>query len=247
MKLVITGAAGHIGSRFVELYGQNYDLLLTDLGPPYVVGVDRRWRFGDICDAQFLESVFGDAEAVLHLAANPAYPAPLERLYRPNILGAAQVFQSAYRAGVRRLVFASSVHAVLGYGPERPVRPEWPARPVSLYGATKVFGEALCRAYAKAGMSCLAIRIGAFSPVPVDPARCQGEGARQFVSHEDLCQLLDLALRAPDSLRFGIFHGLSDNAEKRLDITSTIETLGYAPAHGTGRSQEWAAPDQCGV
>ncbi|MCC6484997.1 MAG: NAD(P)-dependent oxidoreductase [Armatimonadetes bacterium] len=234
MKLVVTGAAGRIGSTFIRLCGTNYDLTLTDRWRPWQELSDSNWLIGDICDEKFLAELFCDADAVLHLAGNPGCRSPLEDLWKPNVLGAMAVFKTAFECGVRRVVFASSIHSVLGYPPGDPVPPEWPAHPRNLYGATKVFAEQLCRAYAEAGMSCLAVRIGAFSPVPTNGARWQGEGARQFISEEDLCQLLHRALNAPESLRFGIFHGVSDNAEKRLDITSTVETLGYSPVHGAG-------------
>lgn len=233
MKLLITGAAGRIASCFIDTYGAGYDLRLTDRRYPSQehapVG---EWRIGDLADPNFVWELMDGIEAVLHLGANPNTNAPMRSLLNSNLLGTSNVFEAAQARSVRRVVFASSIQAVLGYQPDTMVTAEMATRPRNLYAATKCFGESLCHVYSTAGMSCIAVRIGAFlEPEWLERSRHQ-EVRRQYVSPRDLCQLLDLALRAPEDVRFAIVHGVSDNAVNRLDLSATRELLGYSPEDG---------------
>ncbi len=233
MRLLVTGAAGRIATAFIERHGADYDLTLTDRAfPAAEAAAAGRWVIGDISDPDLVWRVTEGADAVLHLAADPRTQALVGDLLADNLSATAYLFDAAYRRGVKRFVFASSVQAVVGYPPDVPVTPEMSPWPVNVYGATKCFGEALCRVYSGRGMSCIAVRIGAFS----DPARLAHETYpdffRLFVSRDDLCQLLHLAIQAPPDLGFAIAHGVSDNREPRLDLESTRRLLGYSPRDG---------------
>lgn len=233
MRLLITGAAGRIASAFIERYGAHYDLVLTDrVYPASEFACAGRWVIGDANDPDLLWRLTENVEAVLHLAADPNTNASLPSLVANNLAATAYLFDAAFRRGAGRFVFASSVQTVVGYPPDVPVTPDMPPRPLNAYAATKCFGEALCHVYASKGMSCIAVRIGAFS----DPARLARETFpdffRLFVSKDDLCQLLHLALQAPRDVGFAIVHGISDNREPRLDLESTRRLLGYEPRDG---------------
>jgi len=233
LRLLITGAAGRIGTAFIERYGSLYDLVLTDRAyPPGSIASAGRWIIGDASDPDLLWRLTEGVEAVLHLAADPSTQASVPSLVVNNLAVTAYLFDAAHRRGVGRFVFASSVQTVVGYPPDVPVTPGMPPRPLNHYAATKCFGEALCHVYGSRGMSCIAVRIGAFS----DPSRLETETFpdffRLFVSKDDLCQLLHLCLQAPRELTFAIVHGISDNREPRLDLESTRRLLGYEPRDG---------------
>ena len=111
-----------------------------------------------------------------------------------------------------------------------------PVRPPNLYGATKAWGEALARFYAdQRGLSIICLRFGA---VAVSQGKVESlpsglpknEAFFSIVlTYEDMVRLVVASLEAPDDLRFGIFHGVSDNRFKRLDISAAREVLGYKP------------------
>jgi len=231
-KLLITGAAGLIATEFLRRYGGGYDLRLADCRPaPEGLPGACEWLTGDLAEPGFAARAAQGMDLVLHLAANASVGASFIRLLPANIVAAYNVFEESCRAGVKRLVFASSIHAALSCPPQEFIRDGEPALPATLYGASKCWGEALCSVYSQKGMSCLAIRIGAF--LQKDHLECASEEMRRhFVSHDDLCDLLRLALEADSGLMYGVFHGVGNNAGARLDITGAAQTLGYSPRDG---------------
>ena len=172
-------------------------------------------------------------DVVLHLAADPSPSATWDTLLPVNIIGTYNVFAAAKAAGVRRVVYASSIHAVGGYDSDRQVAPNDPVNPGDLYGVTKCFGEAMGRYMAEQeGVQCVAVRIGAFQPVEKIDESHESKTAvallDSFVSQRDLDQLLRRAVEA-EHLKFAVVHGLSDNRFKKMDIGSARELLGYEP------------------
>jgi uronate dehydrogenase len=135
------------------------------------------------------------------------------------------LMQAAHAAGVQRVVFASSNHAIGMYPRNRRIGAGDPIRPDSRYGLSKVFGEALCSLYAdKHGMRCLSIRIGNVSDRP--------EGLRRlsvWLHLEDFFQLVTIGLEHPE-LHNEIVFGVSDNARGFWDNSAAFR-LGYRPRH----------------
>lgn len=231
-KVLITGAAGNIGSYFAEYSYQKYDLRLMVQAQNH--NIDRFQPFGevvtcDLADLARLKAVCQGIDTVVHLAGDPSQDATWDSLLPNNIMGTYNAFVAAKAAGCRRVIFASSIHAVSGYAPDIQVQTDDPVNPGDLYGVTKCFGEALGRYMAEQeGLSVIALRIGAFQSL---------EDARQadalamadcFVSQRDLAQLIERSIEVED-LNFAIFHGLSNNSFKRLDISDARALVGYAP------------------
>jgi nucleoside-diphosphate-sugar epimerase len=127
------------------------------------------------------------------------------------------------------VIYASSIHAVSGYPADVQVKTSEPVNPGDLYGVSKCFGEALARYMAeKEGVSAICLRIGAFQPHESAEGE-KGVGMMDaWVSRRDLNQLIEKCIDA-DHIKFAIFHGLSDNRFKRLDISDARELLGYQP------------------
>ncbi|HEU4754492.1 MAG TPA: NAD(P)-dependent oxidoreductase, partial [Armatimonadota bacterium] len=170
-------------------------------------------------------------DTVLHLAADPNARATFYDTLLPlNIQMAYNLFHAAKEQGCRRLVFASSIHAVNAYPLDVQIHPEEPIRPGDLYGVTKCFGEALCSYYAhREGLSCIAVRIGAFGTPEKVAESSDPRMLALWVSHRDLCQLLERCIEAPDEVRHLLVQGVSDNQFKRMDIRNAREILGYQP------------------
>lgn len=242
MRVAITGAEGMVGGVLQErLDPDRFELL--------PLGRDD----ADITDLPDVERAFaeGRADAVVHLAANANVDAAWDEAVGPNLIGARHVFEAARRTAVRRVVFASSNHAAGMYlyedarfaDPQHPdeVPADAPVRPDSLYGATKVWGEALGRFYAERhGLDVVCIRIGwvteddrppltdTVDPVRPDPAisrRARG----MWLSHRDCASLVAAALTAP--VRWALVHGVSDNAGRWFSLEEA-RRLGWEPEDG---------------
>jgi hypothetical protein len=184
---------------------------------------------GDLGDLEGLKALCAGVDTVVHLAADPSPSATWESLLPNNIVGTYHMLVAAKAAGCRRVIFASSIHAVSGYPSDVQVKTSEPVNPGDLYGVTKCFGEALGRYMAEQeDLSVIAIRIGAFQPLSKAEEPTSVSMLDAFVSQRDLNQLIQRCTDA-ENIQFAIFHGLSDNRFKRLDISDARQLVGYAP------------------
>ncbi len=228
--MLITGAAGRIGTAFRARYGDRYDLRLVDRRPVEEPGGHEAY-VADLVELIEAQRACEGIDTVIHLAADPSPRATFYDTLLPlNIQMTYNLFHAAKEQGCRRIIFASSIHAVNAYPLDVQIHPTDPIRPGDLYGVTKVWGEALCSYFAdREGLSSIAIRIGAFGT----PERLAESGDSRllslWVSHDDLSQLIHRCIEAPDSLKFLIVQGVSDNQLKRMDISNAREILGYSP------------------
>ncbi|MBM7169448.1 NAD(P)-dependent oxidoreductase [Streptomyces sp. G44] len=233
LKVVVTGAAGRVGRGFARCAADRFELLLLDRPGADLSGLAAYGRTGhcDLADLSRLTDFCRGADCVLHLAADSSTAAGWDSVLASNIVGTYHLFTACKEARCPRVVFASSVHAVSGYAPGRQIAPDAPVNPGNLYGVSKCFGEALGRYMAeREGLTVLAVRMGAFQ-TPEAARESNSEWMiGTFVADQDLHQLLERAIRV-EGIRFGIFHAVSDNWFKRLDISTTRELLGYEPAH----------------
>lgn len=228
-RILITGAAGGIGSDLIKRLAGRYNFVLLDTKKPQSL-YDYPYLEADITNLESVRSACRDIDTVIHLAAEPSIDAAWESLLPHNIIGTYNLFQAAHEAGCRRMIFASSAFAVLGYPQDVKIMPDMPVRPPNLYGVSKVFGESVGRFYAdQKGLSCICLRIG-FVKQNDDPDIAPGAPILdKVITFRDLAILMVASIESPDSLRFGIFHALSDNRHKRLDISDAQSRLGYAP------------------
>ena len=172
-----------------------------------------------------------DVDAVVHLGATP-HEADWDSIHANNIVGCYNVFEAARQAGVKRIVFASSNHAIGFYRRDRTIDGTVAPRPDTRYGLSKVFGETLGSLYAdKYGAEIMNIRIGNVAEEPLDVRRLA-----IWISPRDLAQLVSIGLEHPD-IRFEIVYGMSDNERAWWD-NSNARRLGYAPRD---RSEDFAA------
>jgi len=230
-RILLTGAAGRIGTAFYQTCGANYHVRLADRVVEPLVGnlvSDDVVQF-DVADLDDCYRVCQDIDTVVHLAGDASPDADFyHSLLESNIKGAYNIFCAAKDQGCRRVVFASRAQAVEGYPLEVQVRADMPVRPKNMYGVTKCFGEALASYFAfTKGLSSIAVRIGNLAEFEAG----QDHTARDisaFISERDLVHLLVQCVETPD-IQFAIVHGVSNNRFKRLDLVTTRQQLGYAP------------------
>jgi uronate dehydrogenase len=223
-RVLITGAAGRIGSVLREGLRGQFDRLrladLRELGP--AADGEELVRL-DLADLDGVVEAMDGMDGVVHLAAVPTEDA-FEPLLRNNVLATYNVFEAARLQGVRRVVFASTNHVTGFYPRSRRVGPDDPVRPDTLYGVTKVFGEALGRLYAdKFDLEVICLRIGAFSQRPPSARRERS----LWLSHRDAVQLTIKALTA-EAFEFLIVYGVSANPDSWYHNPAAVR-LGYEP------------------
>ncbi len=244
--IVITGAAGNLGSKLRRHLEGGYTLRLLDIDPR---GDDAIIRADLSAWDPAWASQFEGADAVVHLAADPKAHQVWPKLIGSNVDALIYVFEAAARAGVPRLVFASSNHVMGGYQdtaeppritPDTPPRPgtryvvEGEQRDSTPYGAAKLFGERLGKCYADThGLSVIALRIGWVRPGDNRPTEIPSERGPWFrmmwLSNRDFGQLMERAIEAPHSIRFAVVNGMSANTGMRWDIEPTRRLVGYQP------------------
>lgn len=231
-KLVlITSAAGYIGTMLREGYRDRYTLRLTDIRPIKSEEI----MLADMGDFTAMLDVTRGVDTVVHLAAIPGDADFMTRLLPVNIVGTYSVFEAARQNGVKRIVYASTNHVIDGYTKDLYVTAEMAIRPDSMYAVSKSFGESLGCFYAdRYGMSVVCVRIG--SPLPEDhPAlRTSRRPLSTWCSPRDLLQLIGLCIDV-EGLKFEIVHGISGNIRRYWDIYHAQRILGYQPQDNAER------------
>lgn len=219
----MTGAAGHIGSHLrAPLREAAAELRASDVRPLEPQAANEVVVEAELTDFDAVARAAAGADAVVHLGGTPS-ERPFGELLGPNFAGTQHVFEAARRAGARRVVYASSNHATGMYASGHPLRGTEPVRPDSLYGVSKVFGEALGRLYVdKFGLEVVCLRIGSFAPRP----RVARE-LSTWLSAADCTRLVLAALTAPD-VGFAVVYGVSANRRSWWDPQPGLE-IGYAP------------------
>ena len=239
MTVLLTGSQGSIGRSLARSLPElGWQLRHFDRRPADRPADDPAGGLvvGELADPDALDRAMTGVEAVVHLAGQPTEAAwPVIR--ESNIEGCYQLFEAARRAGVRRVVFASSNHAV-GFTP-RPDTGQLPAdtppRPDTLYGVSKVFGEALGRYYHdRYGLAVACLRIGTFAERPPD-RRSQAT----WLAPDDCARLVDVCLRSP-ALGYALIWGISANRDRWWSLAAGAE-LGYQPRQD---ASQHPVPDQ---
>ncbi|MBI4634773.1 MAG: NAD(P)-dependent oxidoreductase [Candidatus Rokubacteria bacterium] len=238
--VLVTGMSGLIGGAVRKRLAGKYELRALNRRP--VDGV-ASWR-ADIADLDAIQPAFAGVDVVVHLAAIAQGGAGWDDVLRHNVIGTYNVFEASRRAGVRRIVYASSGATVSGWEREAPyaalvagrydeagawvrLTHESPTRPSALYGCSKVWGEALARHYADAhGLSAICLRIGAVNAEdrPTTPRHFS-----VWCSQRDVAHLVERCVAAPERVRFDIFYAVSDNRWSYRDLEHARAVVGFEP------------------
>ena len=222
-KIVLTGAAGRLGSYLREPLTKMTDELVStdivdDIGKLYT---GETYHKADLASLDQMEAVIEGADMVVHFGAI-GDEAPFETILGPNIIGAYNVWEAAYRKGVRRVVYASSVHAVGMHSRTEGIGLDAPHKPDTFYGLAKCFAEDLASLYwDKRGIESVCMRI--FSCAQVNNARALGT----WLSYDDLIHMVEQAITTPVT-KFTVVYGISNNDRCPVD-NSKAAYLGYRP------------------
>ena len=223
MKTVlITGAAGDVGSHLRRELAGRYRLRLSDIRPVASLAPGEEFVAADIADLEAMRSVVRGVDAIVHLGGF-SVEGPWEAILSANIVGCYNAFEAARLEGVKRLLFATSNHAVGFYRRDETIDHRVYPRPDSRYGVSKVFGEAMGSLYAdKYGMEVFNMRLGNVNPRPVDKRRLS-----IWISPRDLAQLVTIGIEHP-GIRFEVVYGVSGNQRSWYDNSNAVR-LGYKP------------------
>lgn len=222
-KILITGAAGRLGTELRRGLAPLADSLrLADVVPVQNLQPNEEALIFDLADAEATMAASQGCDAIVHMGGAPL-ERPWQEILDSNIRGSYHIYEGARLNGVRRVVYASSVHAIGYHKVEDHVAGNVIGRPDSLYGVSKCFVEALGSLYwDKFGIESAAIRIFSSFPKPADRRMLWS-----WLSFDDCLRLVSAALTAPH-LGFTIAAGLSDNRVKPLH-TASAGHLGYVP------------------
>lgn len=243
--LVITGGAGRIATFYRRwLAGEedgaptssDWRLRLVDVREPSASRVGDEVVAGsqaDMAELANVERAVAGAHTVLHLAADPSPRADFyESLLDRNIKATYNVVHASVAAGVKRVVFASSVNAVNGYPPSRQSRASDVPFPGNVYGASKAWGEAVCAAFvaqSDGAFSAIAIRIGGVTAREAVNLEVSAEMQALRVTYHDLARLFDACMTGAPDVTFAVVNGISNNRYLRMDLEETRQLVGYHP------------------
>jgi uronate dehydrogenase len=222
--ILITGAAGQIGTMLrSRLARPGRTLRLLDT-VPLAAGPAEECVTASITDLDAMTAACAGVDAVIHLAAI-ADEAAWERILAVNVEGSYTAFEAARRAGVPRVVYASSNHAV-GFTPrsEFPVPDYAFPAPDTYYGVAKVTGEALAALYYhRYHMDAICLRILTCAERPRN-----ARALATWLSPDDAGRLFEACLTAPDP-GFRVAYGVSANTRGGWVSLAEARSLGYEP------------------
>jgi uronate dehydrogenase len=243
-RILLTGAAGGLGRVLRERIRPWAEVIrLSDIAAMGEAGPNEEVVECDLADKAAVLALLEGVDAVLHFGGIST-EAPFEDIMQANILGVANLYEAAHKMGVKRVIFASSNHAVGYYKTTDMLDASMPTRADSMYGVSKCFGETMSRYYYdRFGLETVCIRIGSSFPEPANKRMMS-----TYFSYDDLCEMLRCSLFAP---RVGhtIVFGMSDNRSVWWD-NRHARHLGFrakdssdAFAHKFPDTADFPAPD----
>jgi uronate dehydrogenase len=232
-KVALSGASGNIGQVLrPALLRLGHGLRsaggrrpLTPLSP------DEEVCHGNMRDDAFVDRLLGGVEVLVHMAGT-SVERPLPEVIENNLLGLHSIYEGARRHRVRRIVFASSNHAVGMHSVESKLDLECDLRPDGFYGLSKVWGEAMTRMYwDKHGIEGISLRIGTAIERPTEFRHLS-----TWLGNDDLVQLIERCITVPD-IGYLVVWGVSANTRSYWNNAGAAR-LGYQPVQN---AEDYAA------
>jgi nucleoside-diphosphate-sugar epimerase len=256
LKVHVTGAYGLIGNLVYrhlsaqqdryDVYGSGRRIANSDrISEEAIIPIPAdHFTIADLSDAGAVSDALQGMDAVIHLGAVPDPGASFEDVLSSNVTGTYNVLEACRKAGINRLVYASSIMVSWGYAqyeepyvsiregriedlpdPIPPITISHLPRPTEPYSASKVWAEGFCRTYADAhGISTVCVRIGW---VNKENAAAGPFSESIWCSHQDIVHIIELALKATASPVFEICYGVTDSTYRWVDLDHSRERLGY--------------------
>jgi uronate dehydrogenase len=231
-KIVLTGARGNLGHELrAPLSAMCRELVTTDIREaPEDLLPNETYVTADLAQMDQIAPLLEGAEIVVHFGAI-VDEKPFEELLGPNYIGAYNIWEAAHRHGVRRVVYASSIHAVGMAEVNSGADTDTPHRPDTFYGLAKCFAEDLGRMYwEKRGLEAVCLRILSCTPEPQNVRALQ-----TWLSYRDMVQLVQRAIDTPTT-GFAVAYGVSANTRAPVS-NHKVGFLGYKPQDN---AEDWA-------
>ncbi|WP_137700671.1 NAD-dependent epimerase/dehydratase family protein [Marimonas lutisalis] len=232
-QVVMTGASGGIGTLLRPmLHELKVTMRLSDVSEPDMPRADgETWVMGDLTDPAAVARIVEGCDAILHFGGISTENRA-ELIHEVNVKGTYNVYEAARKAGVKRILFASSNHAIGFHPRENRIDADAEILPDSIYGVSKAYGEALAKYYwKKFGIESLIVRIGSLFPEPKDRRMMA-----TWMSDRDMLRLIERMLFSP-RLGCPVVYGVSDNRESWWD-NGKAAYLGWQPQDS---SEQFAA------
>ena len=226
-RILITGAAGRLGSQLRGgLAHLAHTIRLTDVNPIADLGPNEEFVQADLDDLDAVVAACEGCDAIVHFGAR-ADEDKWQVILHSNIIGGYNVYEGARRGGAKRVVYASSVHAIGFHKIVDQIDAHAPHRPDSLYGVAKCFMEDLSRMYFdKFGLESVCCRIFSSFPEPADRRHLWS-----YLSFDDCVRMVEASLRAP-VVEHTILFATSDNRETGFD-NRLAGHIGFHPQDNT--------------
>lgn len=228
-RILLTGAAGGLGKVLRDRIKPWAEVVrLSDVADMGEAREGEEIVQCDLADKEAVLKLLEGVDAVLHFGGISTEK-PFEPIMQANILGVANLYEALHKAGTRRVIFASSNHAIGYHHVNTVLDTNSPTRPDSYYGLSKVFGEQIARYYFdRFGIETVCIRIGSSFPEPANKRMMS-----TYFSYDDLTEMLRCSLFAP---RVGhtIVYGVSDNDSVWWD-NRLASHLGYKPKDSSSK------------
>lgn len=208
---------------------------VRDTDPAAAAASTERREVVDVADLEALTELFTGCVGVVHLGGL-SDEADFHDLATVNVVGTYHVLEAARRAGVGRVVFASSNRLTGSYGTDTTVDVGMTPRPDGFYGVSKVAGEALCRLYSdKFGLSTMALRIGSYGEAPEDTRHLH-----TWLSRPDAVRAFVAAMTT--DVHTAVFYAVSANSDGWWDLAAG-EALGYHPQDDASAAVDGTLPE----
>ena len=215
-RIVLTGASGRLGSYLREPLSKITKKLVStdkdDIGKTLHNEVFKKLNIKNFKE---VNKILKKTDLIIHFGAY-SNEGPFQEILDSNILGTYNIWKSAKKNKIKRIIFASSIHSVGMYRANETINHKVMHKPDTFYGLSKCFGENLAQMYwDKCGIECLTIRI--LSCAKVTSKR----SLSTWLSYDDLIRIVIQSTKIK-KLGFEIIYGVSNN--KRLNVDNTNAT-----------------------
>ena len=218
-KIVLTGASGRLGSYLREPLAKITKKLVStdkdDIGKTLHNEVFKKLNIENFKD---INKILKKTDVIIHFGAY-SNEGPFEEILKTNILGSYNIWKSAEKNKIKRIIFASSIHSVGMYKINKKIDHKVKHKPDTFYGLSKSFGENLAQMYwDKCGIECLSIRILSCAKVTSKRA------LSTWLSYGDLIRIVIQSIKIK-KLGCEIIYGVSNNKQTKIDNSNATTKL----------------------
>ncbi len=227
-RVLITGAAGGIGTMFREFARDRYDIVCFDRKP--TPGVPDA-VVADLTDLDALTRAAQGCQAIVHLGAHASTADFLTVILPSNIVGTYNAYEAARLAQVERFVFASTVQVESGNPPGTYITVDMLPQPRNVYAVSKAYGENMGYMYSRRhGLSVICLRFGSVMvPSKVKSILSRWKAPPEIaLTARDACEIIRHAIDV-EGVEFAVLPGFSRNAAKVRDLSPLTGVIGYTP------------------